>query len=64
MIRTLTLRVRVANPLQLLLLQDAKQLHLHCERHLADFVEEQGAAISQFEASGLVLERARERTFT
>src|SRR5271165_2627272 len=31
------------------LLQNAQQLHLHGQRHFADFVEEDGAAVGDFE---------------
>jgi len=44
--RTLTVPgADVADALQFLLLQDAQQLCLHRERHFADFVEKQGAAV-------------------
>ena len=33
------------------------------DRHLADFVEQQGAAFGQFEAAGAAFERAGERAF-
>src|SRR5208283_1242595 len=40
------------------LLEDAKQFHLHGERHLADFVEEDGAAAGYFEQAAFVLRGA------
>ena len=55
-------RTSVADALQFLLLQNAQQFRLHRERHFADFVEKQCAAVRQFEAAGLVFERAGERT--
>jgi hypothetical protein len=33
---------------------------LHCERHFADLIEEQCAAISKFKTAGFVLERTGE----
>ncbi|MNZ11188.1 hypothetical protein D3C78_280510 [compost metagenome] len=39
-----------ADPLEGALLQHAQQLDLHLQRHVADLVEEQGAAVGQFEA--------------
>ena len=37
------------------LLQHAQQFDLHGQRHLADFVEEDGAAVGDFEQAALVL---------
>ena len=54
--------LRAAEPLELLLLQDAQQLHLDIQRQLADFVEEDRAVVRQLEASVLLLHRAGERT--
>ena len=45
----------------LALLQHAQQLDLHGRRHIANFIEEQRAAIRGFEESRAVLRRARER---
>src|SRR5690242_7165203 len=55
-------RAGVTDPFKLLLLQDAEQLGLHRERHFADFIEEQSAAIGEFKAAGLVLQSAGKRT--
>ena len=43
------------------LLQHAQQLHLHGQRHLADFVEEDRAAVGDFEQAALVLVGSGER---
>ena len=40
-----------ANPLELALLEDAQQLGLGAQRHLADLVEEDGALVGAFEAA-------------
>ena len=45
---------------ELAVLQHAKQLDLQAGRHLADLVEQQGAAIGQFHQTGLVGHRAGE----
>ena len=42
-------RPRAAEPLELLLLQDAQQLRLQLERDVADLVEEQRAAVGELE---------------
>ena len=55
-------RPAAAHGLELVFLQHAEQLDLHVERQLTDFVEEQRAAIGQFEASDPAIERAGERT--
>ena len=47
----------------LALLQHAQQLHLNRHRQIADFVEEQGAAISFLEPAGLGAQGAGERAF-
>ena len=52
---------RVADAFQFLLLQNAQQLCLHRERHFSDFIEKQRAAVGQFEAARLVLQRAGKR---
>ena len=49
-----------AAALEGLLLQDAQQLRLQLERHIADFVEKQRALMRQFEPSNLLRQRARE----
>ena len=43
------------------LLEHAQQLDLHLERHLADLVEKQRAAVGLDEQAGLVALRVRER---
>ena len=39
------------DPVELALLQHPQQLDLHRQRHIADFVEEEGAPLGQFEAA-------------
>ena len=41
-------------------LQDAEQFDLHGRRYIADFVEEQRAAVRGLEETGAVLRRTRE----
>src|SRR5262249_28685053 len=53
----------IADAFQLLFLQYAEQLGLHRERHFADLIEEQRAAIRQFKAAGFVPERSRKSPF-
>src|SRR5215472_3538400 len=53
----------IADAFQLLFLQYAEQLGLHRERHFADLIEEQRAAVRQFEAAGFVLKRSGKSTF-
>ena len=53
-------RLRTADPLELLLLQDAQQLRLKLERDLADLVEEQRAAVGHLEAADLLGDGAGE----
>ena len=53
-------RLRTADPLELLLLQDAQQLRLELERDLADLVEEQRAAVGHLEAADLLGDGAGE----
>ena len=53
-------RPAAAHGFELVFLQHAEQLHLHVERQLTDFVEEQRAAVGQFEASHSAIERAGE----
>jgi hypothetical protein len=52
---------RAPQPLELALLQDAQELGLRRQTHLADFVQEQHAACRQFDLSRLGLLRTRER---
>src|SRR5579863_2786986 len=51
---------RAAQPLELLILQDTEQFGLHFQRNLADFVEEQGAAVGQFHAAHFARDGAGE----
>src|SRR5207253_6290238 len=44
-------RLRAADPLELLLLEHAKQLRLEVQRQVADLVEEEGAAVCELEAA-------------
>ena len=52
-----------AQPLELLLLQHTQELRLQLERDVADFVEEQRAAVRQLEPADLLRDGARERAF-
>ena len=52
---------RAAEPHELALLEHAQQLGLDRRRHLADFVEEQHAAVGLLDASRLGADRAGER---
>ena len=52
-----------SDTLELALLQDAKQRDLRLHRQVADFVEEDGAAVRQLEAAEAPLRRAGERSF-
>src|SRR5437016_2825891 len=52
--------LRTADPLELLLLQDAQQLRLKLERDLAHLVEEQGAPVGHLEAADLLSDGAGE----
>src|SRR3712207_1532347 len=54
-------RARAADALERSLLQDAQELRLKHGRQLADFVEEERAAVRDFELALLLRERARER---
>ena len=54
-------RLRAADALQLALLQGAEDLGLGRERHVADFVEQQRAAVGLLELSELAAEGAGER---
>ena len=51
-----------AEPLDLAFLQEPQQARLALERHVADFVEKQRAAVRGLDAADLALVRARERT--
>ena len=51
---------RAADALELALLEDAQELGLHQRAHLADLVEEQGAARGLLEAADLGRRRAGE----
>src|SRR5262249_55438114 len=53
---------RAGEPRGRALLQDAQELHLHVERHVADLVEQDGAALGELELAGpAALARAGER---
>ena len=54
-------RARAAQPLELVLLQHAQDLRLRARAHVADFVEEQRAAVGLFEAADALLVGAGER---
>jgi hypothetical protein len=45
------------------LLQHAQQFDLHVQRHVANFIQENGAAMGQFKASNSVCHSTREGTF-
>ena len=53
--------VAAAHPLELALLQDPQQFDLGGRRELAHFIEEERAAVGQFEPSPVGLDRVRER---
>jgi hypothetical protein len=62
MMRTSTLdRLGAADALDLALLQHAQDLGLRRERHVADFVEEDRAAVAEFELAQPLHRRAGER---
>src|SRR5438309_4685845 len=52
-----------ADALELLFLQDAKQLRLQIQTHLRDLVEQQRTAVRAFEGAFDALDRSRERAF-
>src|SRR5882724_1313840 len=52
--------MRAAQSFELLLLQDAQQLRLQLKRNIADFIQEQRAAIRRFEAAQFLRHCARE----
>ena len=57
-------RARAADPHHLAFLQHAQQARLQRQRHLADLVEEQGAAVGRFEQARMAAApRARESAF-
>ena len=56
-------RFGAAHGANLVLLQDAQQLYLQAHRHVADFVEQQGAAIGGLEQAFVIARGAGERTF-
>jgi hypothetical protein len=51
---------RTAQPLDLPRFQEAKEKALHAQAHLADFVQEHGAAVSHLETARSVTVRSRE----
>ena len=53
-------RLRPADAFDRPVLQHAQQLHLHRPRHVVDVVEEDGAAVGQLEAAGVIPQRAGE----
>src|SRR6266404_6344740 len=55
-----TMGIRAAQPFELLLLQNTKQLCLQFERNIADFIQEQGAAVRRLETAQLLRHSARE----
>src|SRR5262249_30085332 len=54
-------RLRAAEPLELVLLQDTKELGLELERDVADLVQEESALVRELEAADPLGEGARER---
>src|SRR5205823_8776551 len=56
-------RLRSADALEFLVLDDAQQLRLRGQRHLPDLVQENRAAVRELEASELAAVGAGERTF-
>ncbi len=55
------LRLVAAHTFESAFLQDAQQLDLHRQRHVADFVKEQCTAVGQLEAAGTAGDRAGKR---
>ena len=53
--------MRIADALELVLLQHSQQFDLDVHRHLADFIQKNGACMGQFEAADAALDRAAER---
>src|SRR5262245_54878455 len=58
-----TMGLRAAEALKFLLLEHAQQFRLQRERNIADFVEEQRAAVRHLESADLLRDRTRECTF-
>src|SRR6202030_1949798 len=56
-------RLISADTLELLLLQHAQQFGLRLQRHIADFVEEESAAVGCFELALAARDRAGESSF-
>ena len=52
-----------AEPAQPVVFEDPQQLGLGGDRHLADFIQQQRAALGQLEAAGAALQSAGERAF-
>src|ERR1700682_2987060 len=52
--------IGAAQPLELLLLQDSQQFRLQLEGNVADFIQEQRAAVCRLETPDLLRHRARE----
>src|SRR5207249_6134574 len=50
-----------ADPLELVLLEDAQELDLHLRRHLSDLIQKDGPAAGELKAAEASLGRARER---
>ena len=64
MIRTSVVSVSLEpDPGKRAVLEHAQQFHLDGERHVADFIEKQGAAVGLFEAAGAAGDGAGERAF-
>src|SRR6202034_2287394 len=55
-------RLTRAEPHNLLLLQNTQQLHLQIQRHIANLVEEERAAVGRFEPAGTGLVRSGKRS--
>src|SRR5581483_11710161 len=54
-------RAIFTHPLVAFLLEHAQELALHVQRHFADFIQKQRAALRSFETASAVLDRAGER---
>ena len=64
MMRTLqSNRAVAADALEAALLQDPQELHLHLQRHIADLVQEQRAALGKFETADARAQGPGERAF-
>ena len=55
--------MRAAHTFHLTLLQYAQQLHLQLQRHFTDFIQEYGAAVSEFQPALLLNHRSRKGAF-